>query len=174
MPPLPTGIVRHTNGRYYLRRRIPNDLLPSYGNRKEILKSLSTTDYRTACERHRQEEARLTQEWTEKREKLAQRKARHLVNAVTVINELTDAEIERLCNLFEHQSLAGDEHRHEEGNYTAEEIEEYQEGYGAALTDLRRAVAMGDFDVLRPLLDQFLFLIYWSTRQRNLPDQSPG
>lgn len=158
MPVLPTGLVRNPNGRYYLRRRIPTDLLPAYGKRKEILKSLGTSDYRTACERHRKEEARLTHEWSEKRQSLAQRKTRTLLNAVTILNELTDTDIERLCNLYENQSLAGDERRREEGNYTLDEIEDYQEGYSAALVDLRRAVAMGDYTVLRPILDQFLSL----------------
>jgi hypothetical protein len=48
------------SGTYYLRRRIPTDVLVCYPGKKEITFSLRTKDYRTAVERHRAEEARLT------------------------------------------------------------------------------------------------------------------
>jgi hypothetical protein len=43
----------------------PTDVLVCYPGKKEITFSLRTKDYRTAVERHRAEEARLTSEWEE-------------------------------------------------------------------------------------------------------------
>ena len=72
MPMLSTGLTRHPKfGTYYLRRRIPNDLLPSYAGKKEKVVSLRTKDYRTAVELHRKAEAALTEEWEGHRQKLA-------------------------------------------------------------------------------------------------------
>ena len=74
MPMLPTGLQRHPqSGVYYLRRRIPSDVLTCYPGKKEITFSLRTKDYRTAIERHRNEEARLTAEWNDKRQRQADR-----------------------------------------------------------------------------------------------------
>lgn len=65
MPMLPTGLLRHAkSGTYYLRRRIPSDILTCYPGKKEIIFSLRTNDYRTAVERQRNEESRLTAEWS--------------------------------------------------------------------------------------------------------------
>lgn len=63
MPVLPTGL--HCNpkfGTYYLRRRIPSDLLSRYPGQEEVSFSLKTKDYQVAVQRHRLEEAKLTAE----------------------------------------------------------------------------------------------------------------
>lgn len=41
MPKIPHTIVRHR--RYYLRQRVPSDLVASFGGQKEIIKSLGTS-----------------------------------------------------------------------------------------------------------------------------------
>ena len=89
MPMLPTGLQRHRHsGTYYLRRRIPSDLLTCYPGKKEIVFSLRTKDYRTAVELHRNEEARLTTEWNGKRQRQADAYARQQFQCVTRIDAL--------------------------------------------------------------------------------------
>ncbi len=62
MPALPTGMVRHNNGRYYLRRRIPLDLIDSFGGKQEIQRSLKTANCREAFELFRLADAKLVGE----------------------------------------------------------------------------------------------------------------
>ena len=160
MPMLPTGLQRHrTSGTYYLRRRIPTDLLSCYRGRKEVVFSLRTKDYRTALERHRNEESRLTAEWNQKRQHLADSAAREQVQALVRIDALTPEAIDAICKHAEAASLAGDEARREsETSYTLEEIEDYRGGYAEANSLLKAAVALGDHDFLRGPLEQFLQL----------------
>jgi hypothetical protein len=69
MPISPTGLQKNSKtGAYYLRRRIPADLLSSYPGKKEIVFSLRTKEYRTAVERLRLEDAKLTTEWIQRRQ----------------------------------------------------------------------------------------------------------
>ena len=159
MPMLPTGLQRHPqSGTYYLRRRIPTDVLVCYPGKKEITFSLRTKDYRTAVERHRAEEARLTSEWEEKRQRQAERYARTQLAAITHIDALTPEAIDAICLHAESASLAGDEARRENGHYTLDEVEEYQAGYTEANRILKGAVAIGDYELLRGPLEQFLRL----------------
>lgn len=166
---LPTGLVRDKDsGVYYLRRRIPTDVLSCYPpGQKEYSRSLRTKDYRTAIERHRREEAKLTAEWDKHRHRMAQIAARQQLHAVQRIDALTPEVIDAICTHFEVASLAGDEARREQGNYTLEEIEEYRAGYAAANLDLKTAVAIGDTNQIRPLLEQFLDLYRYDV---NVPE----
>ena len=70
MPVLPTGLVRNPNGRYYHRRRIPEDLISVY-RKEEHLKSLKTSDYRTALELFYIADAKLQSSWREQRQRKA-------------------------------------------------------------------------------------------------------
>lgn len=160
MPMLPTGLQRHrASGTYYLRRRIPTDLLACFPGKKEVVFSLRTKDYRTAVERHRREESRLTADWDARRQRLSDKAADEQVRAMIRIDALTPDMIDAICLHAEAASLAGDESRREsETPYTVEEIEAYQAGYAEANRLLKTAVAIGDQDVLRPLLEQFLQL----------------
>ncbi len=45
---MPTGLQRRLNGRYYIRRRIPLDLVPFMGGKAEITKALGTADPKAA------------------------------------------------------------------------------------------------------------------------------
>ncbi len=95
MPMLPTGLQRHTeSGTYYLRRRIPTDVLVCYPGKKEITFSLRTKDYRTAVERHRAEEARLTSEWEEKR----QRQCNFAAVLALVCTFIVTADLQGFCH----------------------------------------------------------------------------
>lgn len=159
MPMLPTGLHRHPqSGVYYLRRRIPSDVLICYPGKKEATLSLRTKDYRTAVERHRNEEVRLTEEWNNKRQRQADYYAQQQLHAITRIDALTPEAIDAICLHAEAASLAGDEARCEHGNYTLEEIEGHQSGYIEANRVLKGAVAIGDYELLRRPLEQFLQL----------------
>jgi integrase len=167
MPILPTGLTRKKSGVYYMRRRIPSDILSFYPDQTEVGFSLRSKDRRTAVERHRREEAKLTAEWDQKRQRLAQITARQQLHAFQQINALTPEVIDAISAHCEVASLAGDESRREAGNYTLEEIEDYKAGYAAANLDLKAAVAIGDMGQIRPLLEQFLFLYRYDV---NVPE----
>lgn len=157
---LPTGLHRHARcGSYYLRRRIPSDLLAFYPGKKEVVFSLRTKDYRTAVERHRREEAKLTCEWETKRHQARVLEARNRRQDITRLNGLSPEDIENICLHVEAAALHGDEARREsEEPYTLEEVEAYRKGYAAANETLRDLVATGDLGPLRPLVEQFLQL----------------
>lgn len=163
MPVLPTGLVRHTNGRYYHRRRVPEDLRKNDG-KKEHLKSLGTSEYRTALERFHIADAKLQADWRNARQKKADRFASSQLKALTVLNELTEEDITQIATQVEATALAVDEWRREQGHYDIDDIVEYQEGYKDALPILKAAVAVGDFNTLTPLLTQFLDLHSYETR----------
>lgn len=168
MPMLPTGLVRDKkSGVYYLRRRIPTDVLCSYPGKAEVTFSLKTKDYRIAVARLRLEEAKLTAEWEKKRDRLAQIAVRQQLHAVQRIDALTPEVVDSICAHFEMASLAGDESRREDGTYTLDEVEEYKVGYSAANLELKAAVAIGDMEHIRPLLEQFLFLYRYDV---NVPE----
>jgi integrase len=157
---LPTGLHRHSKyGTYYLRRRIPNDLLPCYPGKVEITYALRTKDYRTAVELHRLGEARLTRDWVQLRLRQSALAESQEIQTRTRIDRLTPEDIDAICAHFEAASLAGDEQRRgSEAPYTIEEVEEYQAAYTEANLFLKAAVATGDVRCLRGPLDQFLHL----------------
>lgn len=157
MPSLPTGLVRHVNGRYYHRRRLPEDLLQADG-KKEHLKSLKTSEYRVAVERFHIADAKLQAEWRKLRQRKADFLAARHVEAATVLRELTEQDINRIAQHVEAAALAGDEKRREHGTYDITEILDYQRAYSDALPVMKAAVAVGDVDVLGPMLRQFLQL----------------
>lgn len=157
MPQLPTGLVRHDNGRYYHRRRIPEDLLQADG-KKEHLRSLKTSDYRLAVERFHIADAKLQAEWRKLRQRKTDFFAARQVQAATVLKELTAEDIDRIAQHVEAAALAGDEKRRETGTYDVSEIEDYQRAYTDALPEMKAAVAVGDIEVLGPMLQQFLYL----------------
>lgn len=164
MPALPPGLVKHINGRYYLRRRIPQDLLTHYHPKVEIQKSLGTSQYREALDHFRHEDFKLFQAWDEVRTQRAQDVVSQHLEVASVIAELTPEDMDRICQHYEAVGLAGDEKRREEGTYDISEITEYQEGYREAISVLKAAVAVGDIDTLGPILRQFLDLYNYQTK----------
>lgn len=171
MPMLPTGLRRHpTFGTYYLHRRIPTDLLSCYPGKEMVSFSLKTKDYRTAVERQRLEESKLTVEWGKKRQRQADLAAKQHFHAIVRIDALTPEVIDAICLHVEATSLAGDEKRvlDQDALYEPEEIEDYQAGYAEANRILKHAVVFGKQDVLRPPLEQFLHLYRY---ELNVPDE---
>ncbi|WP_143220619.1 MULTISPECIES: DUF6538 domain-containing protein [unclassified Achromobacter] len=164
MPVLPTGLQRHSkSGTYYLRRRIPTDLLTCYPGKKEVIHSLKTKDYRTALERHRQGEAELTREWQLRRQKMA-REFRQQAKATAAqqgwppirIDDLTAPAISSICSHYQSASLAGDERRRTNSGYDLEDVHEYRQGYAEVLQTLKDATATNDIKMLQQPLDEFL------------------
>ncbi|VXB32604.1 site-specific integrase [Massilia sp. 9I] len=159
MPMLPTGLVRDKkSGVYYLRRRIPTEILSQYPGKKEVTFSLKTKDSRTAVERLRREDAKLYAEWDKARERLARAAARWKLREVQRIDVLTPEIIDTICTHFEAGSLTVDEQRRKAGAYTVEDIEQYKASYAEANLELKMGVAIGDVDRMRPALEQFLSL----------------
>lgn len=160
MPMLPTGLqLDRKSGVYYVRRRIPSDILICYPGKKEHVFSLRTKDYRTALKQHRLAEAKLTAEWSEHRQRLADQESRRHAQMITRIDSLTPEVIETICKHAEAATLASDERRREsEDPYTAEELEFSKAGYTEANRMLKQAVGEGNQDILRPLVEQYLYL----------------
>ncbi|HLO95056.1 MAG TPA: DUF6538 domain-containing protein [Burkholderiaceae bacterium] len=178
---MPTGLVRHKNGTYYLRLRIPVDLQAWAKSRgmgtKEVSQSLFTSDRKTAIDRFHIENGKLQATWRQRRQQVADHMARHHVEAAKVIAELTPELIDAIAAHVEATALAGDEARrvqgytsadkHVEGRppaYTLEEIEDYQQAYADVLPSLKAAVAIGDVTVLGPMCAQFLYLHGYENR----------
>lgn len=159
MPTLPTGLIRDSkSGVYYLRRRIPNEILSCYPGKTERIFSLRTKDFRTALERHRKEEAKLTVEWDAELRKIRRFYERPQPQSIQKIDALTPEIIDAICGKFEISSLTSDDISRAERQYDGEDIADYKAGYTAANSFLRAAVGQADSDPVRPLLEEFLRL----------------
>lgn len=169
MPKRPTGLAPRTKyGTYGLRRRIPQDVLSCYPGKKEIVRSLRTKCFATACRRLRVEEAKLTAEWDQHRERLAKEGAEQTVQAITCIRSLTPETIADICAHFEAASLAGEDIRRTGGRvhkddppappYTDDEVKEHKKAYRQSITNCRKLIARGETNVFRGALEQFLHL----------------
>jgi integrase len=148
VPALPTHLVK-VGSVYKFRARIPQDLLKYYRPKKEITESLGTKSLTDARRLLPAIQLKFQMEWADLR-------------AATTSNytELTlnDATIQYLTTFFEHESLAGDERTRLGGNYTLEEIQDYREQLADTIAYLRDAVAVGNVDIIKPALDQYLDL----------------
>lgn len=158
LPALPTGLTRHKNGTYYLRRRIPADLLSFYDGKKEIGESLNTKNYKDAVERFYVRDAQIQTDWREKRQRFVDIQVARELRGLEVLRELSEDDIKRITDQFEAESLAGDEQRREKGHYQLDDIHEYQGAYSDVLPLLKAAVAVGDIRIVAPALSQFLYL----------------
>lgn len=158
LPALPTGLVRHKNGTYYLRRRIPSDLLDPLSNKKEVHESLKTKNYQEAVKRLNLRMGQLQAKWDAQRQRMADIATLRELRGVEVLRSLSQEDIDRIASHYEEQSLAGDERRREEGHYELSDIEDYKEAYRAALPLLKGVVAVGDIEPVVPALSQFLYL----------------
>lgn len=160
MPTLPTGLKRDPKSAvYYLRRRIPSDVLTFYSGKTELTWSLKTKDYKTAVERHRQDEAKLTSQWAKYREQQAEAvRVHHQAPLAQKITILTPDMVDAICGRFEASSLTSDEYQRQEEQYSVEDIHAYKAGYTGANSELKMAMAMGDTSRLIPLLNLFLYM----------------
>lgn len=86
-------LTRQRNG-YYLRVRVPQDLLDIY-KKKEIKRTLGTSDYYKAKDRLPQKLFELNLEFSEKRKKL-----QLIANHPDMLSQYTELEIERLAKAY--------------------------------------------------------------------------
>ena len=101
---MPTGLTRR-GAAYSLRRRVPMDLIPAYGGRKEIVRALGTNDFAEAKRIHARLWVELDEEFEERRATLAIDPAAHIKRKLAEIRPLmarnanrrepSDEEIER-------------------------------------------------------------------------------
>lgn len=98
--------------RYYLRARVPNDLIAVIG-KKEIKRSLKTGDRKEALQRIDIEAAKLKQEFSDARRKLS--------NQPQSIANLSDIDLRRMVLLWFHDT----ERRSAGGNFHTLTIQDY-------------------------------------------------
>ncbi|HMM38198.1 MAG TPA: site-specific integrase [Desulfovibrio sp.] len=144
MPRCPGVQPRPESRNYRLRVKVPTDLLHHYHPRKEITKSLKTSDYRTACDRARVERVKLDQEFAEVRRKLAAQAHPR--------TSLTPTEVDRLAALWLHRTLADDDAQRLQG-FDPDRAAEVLAFTGE---DLQAALAAGDLRPVRQWVDDLL------------------
>ena len=144
---------RQKSAVYYFRCRIPNDLISSYDDKREITFSLKTRDHHEAMRRVSIEAGKLQTEF----EKLR----RSLVNAKNPPKPLnyTDAEIERLSLLWTRCILETDDKQRMDG-YVDESFDEQAERLIDTSQDLKKIYARGELEKIYPALNGFLALTH--------------
>lgn len=93
-------------GTYYIRRRVPADLLPIWDGGPVIMKSLNTRDRRTAVELFHAAQGELQKKFDDIRKDHAQRSARASQVEQDGVYELSHSEIEALVNEWRDERLA--------------------------------------------------------------------
>lgn len=120
--------------RYYIRVRVPNDLLAHYHPKKEIVQSLNTSDYAEACRLVREKAIALHNEFDRRR----------------AGGTISDKEAEFLCRRMVESRLAADEQARVNGSllddagYELHELINQQNQQGA-----KEALARGRFDNIK-------------------------
>jgi len=135
--------VFNRNGTYYFRRRIPKDLLSLYPSDK-IIFSLKTKDRKEADGRARAESVRLDQEF--------ERKRGHLMGHSD--GQLSDADIEHICQLWVAEVLEQDEEARMEG-LTDRDYEKWAETLTIAGAGSRYELARGDTESIEWEMEDF-------------------
>lgn len=93
------------NGRYYIRRRVPADILPVWKGGKFVTKSLGTGDRRVALELLRVEQGNVQKEFDALRKDQAERSLRVSQVAQTGSYDLSDLEIDELVSAWREERL---------------------------------------------------------------------
>lgn len=148
VPALPTNLVK-IGSVYKYRSRIPQDLLRFYRPKKEITESLHTKSLAEAKRLLPAVQLKYQVEWSNLRAAIS--------DDFTEL-PLNDATIQYLTAAFEHESLAGDEATRLDGNYTLTEIQDYRERLTESIDYLRDVAAVGDIEVVKPALEEYLRL----------------
>ncbi|MGE4553505.1 MAG: DUF6538 domain-containing protein [Desulfovibrionaceae bacterium] len=149
MPRCPGVQRRKGSANYRLRVKVPTDLLAHYHPKKELTRSLGTSDYRAACDKARVERVKLDQEFAEVRDRLAAQAQPR--------TSLTDTEVERLCALAYHSMVQADEEIRVSG-MARDDFWFRQLAANPAEVDrlYRPALARGDVSVVAPILEDWL------------------
>jgi len=151
---LPEHLFRRgARGTIYLRRRIPAALRDAYPrSKKEIQRSLWTSDLRVAKTRMHAEEARLNAEFAQKRAQLAKQRP-----PLQRTKQLTDEAIRDLGKTWINRVLDTDDWRRSQG-LDDEDFDELGEQIDQQRKELGRLLAQGRIEPIIPAFKQFLFL----------------
>lgn len=136
---------RKGTNNYQFRRKIPVDLQGHYGGKKEITRSLRTSDYQEAVERCRVESVKLDQEFAE---------ARRGLNP-SEVQELSQIEIERLAAIAYHDEMREDEAKRSQGMNDVERAD-YSELLQTLSFEFRERLATGQTDDVESYADELL------------------
>jgi len=150
----PQHLFRSSTGLYYYRRKIPTDLLPSYGGRKQIKESLKTHDPDTAYERVRVKTVESDQEFAQRRKVIAKnRKRKPTTDPVT----MSETEMMRRAVLMKQSMLEADDEARFEGDYADEQdFTDYLKKGEERLEGLRRAYGRGDTSDIKHYVQDWL------------------
>lgn len=139
---------------FWFRRKIPLELLPAYGGKKEIRHSLHTRDRNEAKRFARLRSVVLDGEFEHKRRDL--QPAPFSIPDFQEV-DLSDEEIRRICLLWQRLVLEADDYNRVEG-FKFIDYEEVSENVTDNEPALRQALARGQFDVIEHSLNSFLHL----------------
>ena len=134
-------------GVHWYRRRIPHDLISEYGGQREIRCSLKTSNKKAAIQLARLKSVELDGEFERKR------KERGPLQTPT---ELTDAQIRRVCALWQRSVLETDD-QNRMGGFFETDYEDLSVHLADVEPALRQALARGQLDLITPALHNFLF-----------------
>ncbi|KAB1443747.1 site-specific integrase [Pseudodesulfovibrio senegalensis] len=135
---------RKGTNNYQLRRKVPVDLQEQYG-KKEITRSLRTSNYHDAVEKYRIETMKLDQEFAEERRK----------HATVQIRELSQIEIERLAAIAYYDELKEDEDKRTNGLSEIEHAD-YKELLETLESEGRERLARGDTQSIEDYAEELL------------------
>jgi integrase len=137
---------------YYFRMKIPVDLLPHYSPKTEIRFSLKTSDKKEARRLAHQESAHWDQEFEQAR------KSRGLAmgeKPLEVIRHLDQVRIRAFCKRWEYMALIGVHQALADG--TVRDYRELFEVNLDALHELKKNLAEGRTEIVKPILESYLY-----------------
>ena len=97
-------------GNLYCRVRIPQKLLKAYPRKKEVVRSLRTSDVREGKRLLVTELASIFQEFSIKEKKLAIQAAQRAERSAQRLTTLTDEQVNSIASNWVHQALLGDDY----------------------------------------------------------------
>ena len=150
-----TNYLQRRGNVYQFRVRVPHDLVRDYDGRAEIKVSLKTSDVRLARERAAHWAARYLAEFRARRQARAQL---YVSPPARVVSSLDQATVQELVSSWTHACLSGDEafYAEEAPQLDDEAIEQRERELTETLSALRRALARGRTETIRPVVDFLL------------------
>ena len=148
---------RGKRGTYYVRRRIPSDVLDAYPhNKREIARSLRTSDLTVAKTRLHAELAFVEAQFEERRERL-QRRWTSSSQVVQQWPSLSEQQMRELADSYVHFVLATDEAQRSRG-LDDHEFDELGSRLRQQREELGQLLARGQSESILPAFRAFLFL----------------
>lgn len=146
-------------GTYYFRIRVPDDIKHHYGNKPEVRFSLKTKEKQIAVMRATAERLRLLKEFSDKRKSLKTMAESGFERKLQPVTTITPEFIEHVCAMRLRSCLENDDEFRPllgpDWRYIVRSAEKDREVF----PHIKRALANGDIDWIRPLLDAHLNLM---------------